>query len=180
MHSSIHKTPLFYLKMVFSPTSWSPLRSPLLQTPSLLFLYLLWVFPGGSVLKGPSAIAGDSGDTGLVPGSGRSPRGGNGNPLQYSCLKNRMNKKTWWATVHGVLKSQTRLSDLGTHTSNLLLFSCSVMSDSVWPHGLQRARLPCPSLSPGACSNSCPLNRWCHPTISSSVVPFFSQVRPKF
>ena len=41
------------------------------------------------------------------------------------------------------------------------------MSDSLWPHGLQHARLPCPSPSPGVCSNSCPLSRWCHPTISS-------------
>ena len=52
-----------------------------------------------------------------------------------------------------------------------LQFSCSVVSDSVWPHGLH-ARLPCPSPTPGAYSNSCPLNRWCHPTISSSVIPF--------
>ena len=58
-----------------------------------------------------------------------------------------------------------------------LLFSHSVMSDSLWPHGLQHARLPCPSPSPGACSNSCPLSRWCHPTSSSSVVPFCSCLR---
>ena len=44
-------------------------------------------------------------------------------------------------------------------------------------HGLQHARLPCPSPTPGACSNSCPLSRWCHPTISSSVVPFFSRLQ---
>ena len=56
----------------------------------------------------------------------------------------------------------------------LLLFSCSVMSDSLWPHGLQHARLPCPSLSPRVCSNSCPLSRWRHPIISSSVLPFSS------
>ena len=49
---------------------------------------------------------------------------------------------------------------------------CSVMSQSLWPHGLQHARLPCPSPTPGACSNSCPPSRWCHPTISSSVVTF--------
>ena len=55
----------------------------------------------------------------------------------------------------------------------LLLFSCSVMSDSLWPHGLQHTRLPCPSISPGACSNSCPLSWWCHPTILSSVILFF-------
>ena len=51
-------------------------------------------------------------------------------------------------------------------------FSCSAVSDSLWPHGLQHARLPCPSPTPGASSNSCPLSRWCHPTISSSAVPF--------
>ena len=51
-------------------------------------------------------------------------------------------------------------------------FSRSVMSNSLRPHGLQHARLPCPSLTPGACSNSCPSSRWCHPTISSFVVPF--------
>ena len=51
-------------------------------------------------------------------------------------------------------------------------FSCSVMSNSFQPHGLQHARLPCPSPTPRACSNSCPLSWWCHPTISSSIVPF--------
>ena len=56
----------------------------------------------------------------------------------------------------------------------VLLFSHSVVSDSLQPQGLQHARLPCPSLSPRACSNSCPSSRWCHPTISSSVVPFSS------
>ena len=48
------------------------------------------------------------------------------------------------------------------------------MSDSLWPHGLQHARLPCPSPTSRACSNSCPLSQWCYPTISSSVVPFSS------
>ena len=56
----------------------------------------------------------------------------------------------------------------------LLLFSRSVVSDCLLPHGLQHARLPYPSLSPGVCSNSCPLSWWYHPTISSSVVPFSS------
>ena len=53
-------------------------------------------------------------------------------------------------------------------------FSHSVMSDSLWPHGLQHTRPPCPSPTPWACSNSCPSSRWCHPTISSFVVPFSS------
>ena len=51
---------------------------------------------------------------------------------------------------------------------------CWVMADSLWPHGLQHARLPCPSPSPGACSKSCPSSQWRHPTISSSVVSFSS------
>ena len=51
-------------------------------------------------------------------------------------------------------------------------FSCSLMSDSLWPGGLLHARLPYPSPTPGTCSNSCPPNRWCHPAILSSVVPF--------
>ena len=55
-----------------------------------------------------------------------------------------------------------------------VLFSQSVVSDSLWPQGLQYARLPCPSPTPGASSNSCPSSQWCHPTISSSVVPFSS------
>ena len=55
--------------------------------------------------------------------------------------------------------------------------SVAVVSNSLWPHGLQHARLPCPSPSPGVCSNSSPLNRWCHPTISSSVTAFFSRLQ---
>ena len=56
----------------------------------------------------------------------------------------------------------------------LLLFSCSVVANSLWPHRLQHIRLPYPSLLPGVCSHSCPLSQWCHPTISSSVAPFSS------
>ena len=56
-------------------------------------------------------------------------------------------------------------------------FSLSVVSDSLWPHGLQHARFPCLSPTLRACSNSCPLSQWCHPTISSSVVPFSSHLQ---
>ena len=56
----------------------------------------------------------------------------------------------------------------------LLLFSHLVVSSSLQPHGLPNTRLPCPSPSPGVCSNSCPSSQWCHPTISSSVFPFSS------
>ena len=55
--------------------------------------------------------AGATGDVGLIPGSGRSPGGGHGNPLQYSCLENSMARGAWWAIVLGVSKSWTRLSD---------------------------------------------------------------------
>ena len=63
------------------------------------------------------------------------------------------------------------------HSSFLLLFSHSVVSYSLWPCGLKHARLPYTSPSPGACSNACSLSRWCHPTISSSVVPFSSHLQ---
>ena len=64
-------------------------------------------FPGGSVIKNLPANAGDTRDIGLIPGSGRSPWGGKGNPLQYSCLENPMDGGVWWAAVHGVARSQT-------------------------------------------------------------------------
>ena len=62
-------------------------------------------FPGGSVVKNPSANARDAGEVGLIPGLGRSPGGGNGNSLQYSCLGNPMDRGAWWATVDGIPKS---------------------------------------------------------------------------
>ena len=64
-------------------------------------------FPGGSVVKNPPANAGDAGDSVSISGSGRSPGGGNGNPFQYSCLENPVDKGAWWVTVHGVTKNQT-------------------------------------------------------------------------
>ena len=73
----------------------------------MLSIYI-YGFPGGSKVK---ASAWNVGDPGSIPGSGRSPGEGNGNPLQYSCLKNLMEGGAWKATVHGVAKSWTRLSD---------------------------------------------------------------------
>ena len=64
-----------------------------------------------------------------------------------------------------------------TRVSTLVQFSRSVMSDSLWPHGLQHARSPCPSPTPRVYSNSCPLNWWCYPIISSSVVPLSSHLQ---
>ena len=65
---------------------------------------LMQGFPGGSVVKNPSANAGDAEST---PGSGRFPGEGNGNPLQYSCLENPMDRGTWWLQSHGATKDQT-------------------------------------------------------------------------
>ena len=77
---------------------------------SFLFLVVLFdkKFPGGSDGK---VSARNAGDLGSIPGWGRVPGEGNGNPLQYSCLENSMDGEAWWATAHGVTKSWTRLSD---------------------------------------------------------------------
>ena len=78
------------------------------------FLYIQRGFPGGSMIKKLPANAGDSGDPGSVPRSGRSPGRGNGNPLQCSCLKNPKATGAWWAAVHRVAESDTT-DRLGTH-----------------------------------------------------------------
>ena len=69
------------------------------------------------------------------------------------------------------IHERTKLGNV-TNVHRSVQFSPSVVSDSLQPHGLQHARPPCPSPAPGVYSNSCPLSRWCHPTISSSVIPF--------
>ena len=77
--------------------------------------------------------------------------------LTYSCLTSLYSRNQ-----HNIIKQLT-----------VSQFSCSVMSDSLWPRRLQHDRPPCPSPTPRAYSNSCPFSWWCHPTISSSVVPFW-------
>ena len=67
------------------------------------------------VVKNPPAKAGDARDVGSIPGLGRFPGGGHGNPLQYSCLKNPRDREAWWATVHKVTKRWTRLKRLSAH-----------------------------------------------------------------
>ena len=74
------------------------------------------------MVKNLSANAGDIRDEGLLPWSGIFPGGGYGNPLQYSCLGNLMDKGAWWATVHGVAKSWTRLKQLRIHINILIYF----------------------------------------------------------
>ena len=75
------------------------------------YIYEIGGSPGDIVVKNLPANAGNTRDAGLIPGSGRFPGGGHGNPLQYSCLENPMDRRAWRATVHGVVKSWTRLSD---------------------------------------------------------------------
>ena len=86
-----------------------------------LNFHILMGFPGGSEVK---ASACNAGDLSSITGLGRSPGEGNGNPLQYSCLKNPMDGGAWWATVHRITKNRTRLSDsLQFHFLSFLLFA---------------------------------------------------------
>ena len=94
----------FFLEVIYSVVFISAVQ----QSDSVIHL-------GASqealVVKNPPASARDSRDASLIPGSGRSPGGGNGNPIQHSCLGNPRDRGAWWATVHGVAKSRTRPSD---------------------------------------------------------------------
>ena len=76
---------------------------------SAWYFFLLLKSQVALLVKNPPANAGDLKDAGSIPGLGRSPGEGHGNPLQYSCLENPMGRGVWWTTVHGVAKSQTRL-----------------------------------------------------------------------
>ena len=90
---------------------------------SVIYLFLI-SFPGGSDSE-ESAF--NTVEPGLISGSGRSPGEGNGNPLQYSCLENSIGRGIWWATVHGVAKSWTRLSNQ-TFTFRELLYNIVLIS----------------------------------------------------
>ena len=87
---------------------------------------IFWDFPGGSDSK---ASAYNMGDLGLIPGLGRSPGEGNGNPLQYSCLENSMDGEAWWATVHEIAKSQTRLSNF---TFTFIVYFNSILFSQIF------------------------------------------------
>ena len=89
-----------------------------------------------------------------------------------------MTSNSWWRRLGGILGNSPKGRRVGETQGMRLLsrgsvqFSWLVMSESLWPHGLQHAMLPCPSPTPRAYSDSCPSHQWCHPTISSSVVHF--------
>ena len=139
----------------------------------------------------------NAGDPGLIPGSGRSPWRRRWQPTPYSCLENYMDTGAWWATVHGVSgvgHGLVRHNTITTAAATLrhpltravwepnqtgfcprlgsVQVSHSVMSNPLRPHGLQHSRPPWPSPTPRVYTNSGPLSWWCHPTISSSVIPF--------
>ena len=140
------------------------------------------------VVKNLLANAGDIKDVSSVPGLGRSPVKGNGNPLQYSYLENPMDRGAWWATVHGIAESD--MTEVTEQARRINLYSIcnlksplairsnqisrSVVSNSLRPHEVQHARPPCPSPTPGVHWDSCPSSQWCRPAISSSVAPFSS------
>ena len=148
------------------------------------------------VVKNLPANAGYTREVVSIPGPGRSPGGGNGNPLQYSCLENPMDRGACQATVHRVTKIQTWLKQLSKHVWSTLKggsepwtcggasnwameygsvqFCHSVMSESLQPHEPRHTRPPCPSPTAGVHPNPCPSSQWCHPTILSSTVPFSS------
>ena len=85
------------------------------------------------MVKNPPANAGDTRDADSIPGSGKSPRGGHGNPLQYSCLENPMDRAAWWATVDGVAKSQTQLKWLSTNSFFNFFSSIRSVSCNFYP-----------------------------------------------
>ena len=78
------------------------------------------------MVKNPPANAGDTGDVGSIPGLGRSPGGGHGNPLQYSCLENPMDRRAWWAAVHGVAKDLD-MTEATKHSQSLYITSSYIL-----------------------------------------------------
>ena len=105
--------------------------------PASCFIKFTWLrysnqlgFPGASVVKNLPANAGDAGS---IPSLGRSPGGGSGNPLQYSCLGNAMDKGAWRAINHGVAKSQTRLSDWTTATTTIAKWTVFIWLEMIKP-----------------------------------------------
>ena len=129
------------------------------------------------VVKNLPDNAGDARGAGSITGLGRSPGEGHATHPSIHALE------ILWTEEPGRLQS-TGLQGVRHDWSDFtcafyfsfcsVQFSCSVMSNSLRPHGLQHSRLPCSSPTPRVYSNSCPLSQWCHPAISSSVVPFSS------
>ena len=103
-----------------------------------------------------------------TPGDG-DEQGGLACCDSWGCKESDMTERLNWTEELVLNEYESKMINVDNYQ-----FSCSVVSESLPPHGLQHARLPCPSPTPAVYSNSCPLSRWCHPTISSSAVPFSS------
>ena len=147
----------------------------------------------GAVVKESACQCRDIRDLGSILGLGRSPGGGNGNPVQYSCLENSMDRAAWggygpWDHKESETTEHTQGPNSHTYNRRWILYhwvsretfsSVQLLSriQLFVTHGLQHARPPCPSSTPGVYSNSSPLSGWCHLTISSSVIPFSSRLQ---
>ena len=135
-----------------------------------LVYYINLCFPGGSVVKNPPASTGDAGDVGSIPGSARSPGEGNGNPLQYSCLGNTMDREAWQATVHGVTVRHSWATE----------HACILTCDQAYV-GLE----PTMDLSPAWTSTlrACALERFtlgCRALLDTWRVPYLRDLSPAF
>ena len=93
----------------------------LLKNSIMCYHRFNWDFPCDSVLKNPPASSGDIRDRGLIPESGRSPGGGRGNPLQYSCLENPVDRGAWQAAVHRVTKSYSGQKRVSMHIHKVIV-----------------------------------------------------------
>ena len=120
----------------------------ILSLQNFLFVYHYAGFPGSSNGKESACSAGDPC---LIPGSGRSPREGHGNPLQYSCLENHMDRGAWRATPHGVAKSLTWLSDLHTHSQDIHREHCCFVGEMHFEHSNTIKYLHTPHLDASRC-----------------------------
>ena len=94
----------------------------------------MWGFPGGAGGKEPACQCRRLRDTGSIPGSGRSPEGGRDNPLSYSCLENPTDRQAWWATVHEVANSRSRLKGLSRHACKAVVYMCQSQSPTFSHH----------------------------------------------
>ena len=122
------------------------------------------------MVKNLPANVGNAGDMSSIPGLGRSPGGRSGNLIWYFCWESLMGRGAWWATVHGVAKSQAQLSDWAC--MQVVFCYCSVTKSCLTLWDLMHYSAPgCSPLSSGICTKSCPLNWWCCLTISSSADP---------
>ena len=127
--------------------------------------------------KESACSAEDARDVALIPGSGKIPWRRKWQPTAVFLTGKCYGQRSLVDCSPWITESDTT-ERTHTHTPVFSVqFICSVVSNSLRPHGLQHARLPCSSSTPRAYLNSCPWSRWCHPTISSSVVPFSSHLQ---